>query len=198
MLSAAIAYQVLQQENPTTIEKVRAALEKHPWYANQWQARLQDGPVADRDLMLFMEAARWADDIRARDKAQNRPPWHYVNLPFKPEAQPDSVQTRKPEPVNILTTMAENERAREAQGSSLELINTGCDLFNPIFELRLLRHLRFHDPAVPTYGCITIGSEIVRYLRQRSIATTLHQIHRHLPHFILPAPDTAKDFRFTL
>jgi hypothetical protein len=42
MLSAAIAYQVMIQENPPTIEKVKTVLEKHPWYANQWQARLQD------------------------------------------------------------------------------------------------------------------------------------------------------------
>jgi hypothetical protein len=39
MLSGAIAYQVLQQESPQTIDKVKAMLEKHPWYANQWQAR---------------------------------------------------------------------------------------------------------------------------------------------------------------
>jgi S1/P1 Nuclease len=109
MLSAAIAYRVLQQENPATIEKVKAILEKHPWYANQWQMRLQDVPVADHGLMLFMQAARWADDIRTQDKAQNRPPWHYINLPFKPEGQPDSVQTRDPDPVNILTALAENE-----------------------------------------------------------------------------------------
>jgi hypothetical protein len=36
MLSAAIAYQVLQQESPQAIDKVKAVLEKHPWYANQW------------------------------------------------------------------------------------------------------------------------------------------------------------------
>jgi hypothetical protein len=98
MLSAAIAYQVLSQENQHTIDKIKAVLEKHPWYANQWQARLQDVPVADRDLVLFMQAARWPDDIRTRDKAQNRPPWHYINWPFKPEGQPASVQTREPEP----------------------------------------------------------------------------------------------------
>ena len=110
MLSGAIAYQVLQQENPPTIEKVKAVLEKHPWYANQWQARLQDVPVADHGLVLFMQAARWADDIRIKDKQhQNRPRWHYINLPFKPEGQPASVQTREPEPVNILTALAENE-----------------------------------------------------------------------------------------
>jgi hypothetical protein len=42
MLSAAIAFQVLREESPKSIEKIKAVLEKHPWYANQWQARLQD------------------------------------------------------------------------------------------------------------------------------------------------------------
>jgi hypothetical protein len=45
MLSAAIAYQVLQQENPATIERVKAVLEKHAWHANQWQARLRAVPI---------------------------------------------------------------------------------------------------------------------------------------------------------
>ena len=53
--------------NPQTIDKVKAVLEKHPWYANQWQARLQDVPAADRDQVLFMQAARWPDDIRIKD-----------------------------------------------------------------------------------------------------------------------------------
>jgi hypothetical protein len=57
-----------------------------------------------------MQTARWADDIRSNDKQQQRPLWHYINWPFKPDKQPASVQTREPEPVNILTAMAENER----------------------------------------------------------------------------------------
>jgi S1/P1 Nuclease len=85
-------------------------LEKHPWYSNQWQARLQDVPGTDRDMVLSMQAARWADDIRLRDKQQHRGPWHYINWPFKPEGQPAGVQPRKPEPVNILTALAENEK----------------------------------------------------------------------------------------
>jgi len=88
MLSAAIAYQVLRQENPPTIDKVKAVVEKHHWYANQWQARLQDVPLSERDLVLFMQAARWADDIRARDKQPHRGPWHYINWLFTPEGQP--------------------------------------------------------------------------------------------------------------
>jgi len=39
----------------------------------------------------------------------NRPPWRYINLLFKPESQPTDVQIRQPEPVNILTAIAENE-----------------------------------------------------------------------------------------
>jgi hypothetical protein len=109
MLSAIIAYQILQQENPRSIEKVKSVLEKHSWYGNQWQARLQDVPVAERDQVLFMQAARWPDDIRTGDRQHHRGPWHYINWPFKPEGQPASVQIREPEPVNILTALAENE-----------------------------------------------------------------------------------------
>jgi hypothetical protein len=109
MLSGIIAHQVLQQENPQIIEKVKVALEKHPWYANQWQARLQEVPVADHDLVLFMQAARWADDIRSNDKRYHRALWHYINWPFKPDGQPPSVQIKDPESVNILTALAENE-----------------------------------------------------------------------------------------
>ncbi len=77
MLSAAIAYQVLQQENPQTIDKVKAVLDKHSWYANQWQARLQDVPVTERGLGLFMQASRSADDIRTQGQAPSRGgAWH--------------------------------------------------------------------------------------------------------------------------
>src|SRR5262245_51276201 len=110
MLSGAIAYHVLQPENPQIIERVKAVLEKHPSYANQWQARLHDVPVADHDMVLFIQAARWADDIRTNDKQQHRALWHYISWPFKPDGQPPSVQTREPESVNIRTAMAENQR----------------------------------------------------------------------------------------
>jgi hypothetical protein len=109
MLSGIIAYQVLQQENPQTIDKLKAVLEKHPWYTNQWQARLQEAPATDRDMVLFMQAARWPDDIRMRDKQYHRALWHYINWPFKPDGQPGSVEIREPETVNILTAMTENE-----------------------------------------------------------------------------------------
>src|SRR5262245_58040573 len=57
-----------------------------------------------------MQAARWADDIRIRDKQHHRALWHYINWRFKPEIQPTSLQNKDPESVNILTTMVENQR----------------------------------------------------------------------------------------
>jgi hypothetical protein len=111
MLSGAIAYQVLQRENPQAIEKVKTALEKHPWYTNQWQARLQHVPAGDHGLVLFMQAGRWPDELRTTDRQRHRAQWHYINWPFKPEGQPASVQTKEPDPVNILTALVENESA---------------------------------------------------------------------------------------
>ena len=148
MLSGAIAYQILQQENPQTSEKVKAVLEKHPWYANQWQARLQDVSVADHGLVLFMQAARWADDIRTQDKTQNKPHWHYINLPFKNEGPPPTVQVREPDPVNILTALAENER----------LLNKGSDPERKAIALAWLFHLvgDNHQP-LHTAQLFTVG-----------------------------------------
>jgi hypothetical protein len=96
MLSGAIAYQVLRQENPPTIDKVRAVLEKHPWYANQWQSRFQDVPVADHGLVLFMQAARWADDIRIRDKAQIDRPGITSTSPSNPKANRQPFKSESP------------------------------------------------------------------------------------------------------
>ena len=76
--------------------------------------------VADHSLVLFMQAARWADDVRMTDKQYHRALWHYINWPFKPEGQPASVQTKEPEPVNILTAMAENEGVMKNGSSDAE------------------------------------------------------------------------------
>jgi hypothetical protein len=60
----------------------------------------------ERDEMLFMLAARWADDIRTLDKAESRLPWHYVDFPFKPEAERANIQAVQPPQENILTAIA--------------------------------------------------------------------------------------------
>src|SRR5690349_16077709 len=66
MLSSAIAYQILQRENPSRIPTVRSISEKHPWYEPRWKSQLEKLPEPQQDEMLFMLAARGADDIRTR------------------------------------------------------------------------------------------------------------------------------------
>src|SRR5262249_41655237 len=85
-----------------------------------------------------MQAAKWADDIRSNDKQQHRAPWHYINCPFKPDKQPASVQTKEPEPVNILTAMAENE----------SVVRNGTDPERKAIALAWLFHLvgDIHQP----------------------------------------------------
>jgi hypothetical protein len=90
MLSGAIAYQILQQQTPGTIPIIRSVLEKNPWFDTRWKSQLQKLPDTERDGVLFMLAARWADDIRIRDKAESHSPWHYIDFPFKPEGEPAS------------------------------------------------------------------------------------------------------------
>jgi hypothetical protein len=151
MLSGAIAFQVLSHENPRSIEKVKAVLEKHPWYANQWQARVQDVPIAERDQVLFMQAARWPDDIRIRDKQHHRGLWHYINWPFKPDGQPAEVQIKEPEPVNILTALAENESVarKESDGSEEQSRSLGFSISSATYTSRYTR--RSYSPlSIPT------------------------------------------------
>jgi len=75
-----------------------------------WRSQLNNLPDPDRNEILFMLAPRWADDIRTLDRAQHRGPWHYINWPFKPDSEPESVGTKLPQRINILTALAENER----------------------------------------------------------------------------------------
>jgi len=49
MLSGAIAYQILQQQNPGTIPIIRSVLENNPWYETRWKAQLEKLPDTERD-----------------------------------------------------------------------------------------------------------------------------------------------------
>jgi len=101
-----------------TIEAVKAILQKNPWYETRWKARLEEAHT-DADEMLFMLAARWADDVRTTDRAQyHRGLWHYINFPFKPGNQPETVQTKPPEAENILTALTANERIAKTENNS--------------------------------------------------------------------------------
>jgi hypothetical protein len=107
MVTGAIAYQVLKQENEKTIPKVIALLKQHPDFKS-WDKQADSLQLAgaERNLYFFMKAARWADD--ARDNPAFYPPdlhydrLHYINYPYRPKDEPDSVKTSSPDDINIL------------------------------------------------------------------------------------------------
>ena len=88
---------------------------------NAVEAQLQKLPDTERDEMLFMLAARWADDIRTRDPFESHPAWHYIDFPFTPEGEPLTVQSIQPPQDNILSAITQNQRiALNGSGSERE------------------------------------------------------------------------------
>ena len=136
MLSGALANQILQREHTSTVSAVTAILKHHPSHAERWRKHAVNRSEPQQSELLFMHAAAWADEIRAR--GQSRGEWHYINWPFKPAGEPSSIRVKPPAKENILTAWAENER----------LVKTGQTAADRATALAWLFHLAgdIHQP----------------------------------------------------
>ncbi|HEX6039095.1 S1/P1 nuclease [Longimicrobium sp.] len=106
MLTGALAYYQLRQSDPAAIPRIIEVLQQHRAWS-QWMDALERDATAgpqDRDLFVFMYAARYPDDFKS-EAGYNEDvfsPQHYVDFPFKPAGQPASVHTQPPEAINLL------------------------------------------------------------------------------------------------
>ena len=91
MISGEITYQYLRRENSTAITGVSALSEKHPWYNERWRRQIEQHSEATE--ILFMLAARWADDVRRRDGANDRPQWALHQLSVQARGRAGGDQT---------------------------------------------------------------------------------------------------------
>ncbi len=109
-VSGAIAYDLLYQKSPETVQKIIALLKQHPYYEEHWKSDLATLPDRDRDRGLFMLAAAWPDEVRSDEKhpEYNHPKWHYTDEPFMPAGQPESVKTVPPDDENIMMAYGKN------------------------------------------------------------------------------------------
>lgn len=124
MVTGAIAYQVLKQDHDDkTIACTVALLHKHPEFAG-WEKLMPKLPPQDRDLFLFMQAARWPDDARANPEFYPEDAHfdklHYINLPYKPKDQPDSVKTAPPDDLNIFRGYADKLGILQGKGNAAD------------------------------------------------------------------------------
>jgi hypothetical protein len=115
MTVAAVAYQRL---DPSVRSKIAKLLQRNPDYY-QWTLAV---PLGQREIVAFVHAATWADDIKSRhheyiyharasedgdhaadnigyDDFLSHPYWHFVDLPFSP----DNTPLVNPEMPNALT-----------------------------------------------------------------------------------------------
>jgi hypothetical protein len=103
-------------------------------YAAYWN-RQADPEQMD---LLFMFAATWADEIRRQGK--NRAPWHFINWPFKPDGEPNSVRVKEPAKENILTGWAENERLVKTAPTAADRAVALAWLFDPAGDIHQPLH----------------------------------------------------------
>lgn len=85
MVSAAIAYQELNARERQIIDKVVALAEKHP-DRGAFEVAIGRATGEERGLRLFLELARWPDDMRG--SVHDHPTWHYWSRPIVDASSP--------------------------------------------------------------------------------------------------------------
>ncbi len=107
MVTGAIVYDLLKQENPGALVKILELLQKHPQFEELFVSKLKKVDAEARDRAILMLAARWPDDIR-KNPTYDQPKWHYIDFPFKPKGQPDSVAVSQPDEINAVVAFRTN------------------------------------------------------------------------------------------
>jgi hypothetical protein len=106
MVTGAIVYDLMKQDSPAALARMIDLLEKHPKY-EMFAKKLEGVEPEQRGRALVMYAARWPDDIRD-DPNYHQSKWHYIDFPFKPKGQPETVATAEPDPENALVAIRTN------------------------------------------------------------------------------------------
>ena len=97
MLTAAIVYDDLSAKDRKIIEEIATLMEKHP-DRGPFSVAIGTARGEERNRRLFMEMARWADDMRGG--VYDHPTWHYTSA--------------------AITDASTNKRPRRPEGSAVE------------------------------------------------------------------------------
>jgi hypothetical protein len=149
MAIGAIAHATLKAADPQALETVLGLLREHPHY-DDLLLRTRGGNVGDdeRDLLLFMNAARWADDVRAAPyESFGRSNWHYVNYHLEDGAlRPPRTDGRD----GRLLEALENNRAALSRGTPAERAVALTWIFHLVGDIHQPLHtIAYHSPETP-------------------------------------------------
>ena len=109
MVTGAIAYEVLKQDDPAALAKALELIRANPLYERRWKRSAADLDADDRDIYLFMMAARWADDIRGEPE-YDKPTWHYIGTGFVAPGEPPTVKLPPVAEPNAVTAIVANAK----------------------------------------------------------------------------------------
>ena len=140
MITGVIAHRLLEGSEPGKAAAIEAILKQHPRYTDGRRDSVEKLPKSERGEMLFMLAARWADEIRPQAKSQSEARWHYINFPFKPTGEPENIKPLPPDPNNILSAIAENERILRSEASAEKRAGALAWLFHLIGDVHQPLH----------------------------------------------------------
>ncbi|WP_309642856.1 S1/P1 nuclease [Phenylobacterium sp.] len=85
MVSAAIAYDELAARDPEALKQILAIIAQHP-DRGAFEVAAGRATGEDRDRRIFMQIARWPDDVRGG--GHDHPTWHYAQGPVVDRANP--------------------------------------------------------------------------------------------------------------
>jgi hypothetical protein len=85
MVSAAIAYDELNAQERRIVDRVVALAEKHP-DRGAFEVAIGGTQGDERARRIFLELARWSDDIRG--SIHDHPTWHYWSRPIADKSSP--------------------------------------------------------------------------------------------------------------
>ncbi|NID09208.1 S1/P1 nuclease [Fibrivirga algicola] len=130
MATGAIAYQEMQASSPKELARVVAILRQHPEYQQRWASKLNDASLSedDRNLYLFMLAARWADDVRGN--AYDHPTWHYINYVYAPKEGIARTDTTLATGETILQAFEQNKQVLRSNAPDSAKAIALCWLFH--------------------------------------------------------------------
>ena len=93
MVSGAIAYEEINARDPKVLAQILEIMARHPERA-PFEVAVGRESGGERTRRLFMEMARWPDDIRGG--SYDHPTWHYAGRALSDAKQPP-MQPRRPE-----------------------------------------------------------------------------------------------------